>query len=230
MQTISLISILQTPLLLILIFIFFKINFRVNRWKYLYQAFGFGLLSVIFLVVIDLIAESMGYDELRNLKRSAFYSFAIIGGGSEIGKFLLLRYYFIRLKAVKGPYESILYSVIISLAFSTVAIPLFINGFFSTIPSDLFLLTYPLANIFFAIILGFFVGLGKSRKNRLIDSFTGLGAASFFHGFFYFSNLASDRTILWLFGIGILFIASLLAVKSMNLKRDEDREEPEYNS
>ncbi|MFZ4463685.1 MAG: PrsW family glutamic-type intramembrane protease [Bacteroidales bacterium] len=229
MQAISLISILQTPLLLILIFIFFKTNFKVNRWKYIFQAFGFGLITVLFLVFVDFVAELLGYDALRNLKRSAFYSFAIIGGGSEIGKFLLLRYYFIRLKSVKGPYESILYSVIISLAFTMVAIPLYINGFFSTIPSDLFLLTYPLANILFAIILGFFVGLGKSRKNRLIDSFTGLGAASFFHGFFYFSNLASDRTILWLFGIGILFIASLLAVKSMNLKRDEDREEPEYD-
>lgn len=228
MQAISLISILQTPLLLILIFIFFKTNFKIKNWKYIFQAFGFGLLSVIFLIVIDFLAETMGYDELRNLKRSAFYSFVIIGGGSEIGKFLFLRYYFIRLKTVKGPFESILYSVIISLAFTTVAIPLYQNGFFSSIPSDLFLLTYPLANILIAIILGFFVGLGKSRKNRLIDSFTGLGTASFFHGFFYFSNLASDRTILWLFGIGILFIASLLAVKSMNLKRDEDREDLDY--
>jgi hypothetical protein len=79
----------------------------------------------------------------------------------------------------------------------------------------------------FATISGFFIGLGKLRKNRFIDSMTGLGAASFFHGFFYFANLTSDRTILLLFGIGVFFIAALLGVKSINMKRTEEEESNE---
>ncbi len=222
MKDVSVFVLLQAPILLIIYLIFLKKKFKVSKWRYLFQAFGFGLLTVIVMLLLDYIAQSMGYDMLRNLKRSAFFSFVVIGGGAEFGKFLLLRYYLVPLKNVKGPLETILYSIMISIAFTIVALPLFAMGLFSNVPTYLFFYTFPLANLIFAVVMGFFVGLGKSRKNRLIDSLTGLAAASFFHGFYYFSNLTTDRSILWLFGGGILFIALLLGIKSVNLSHEDE--------
>ncbi|NOU46963.1 MAG: PrsW family intramembrane metalloprotease [Bacteroidales bacterium] len=224
MQTYMILALLQAPILMLIFNLFLKFKFRINNWKLILQAIFFSLATVLSLFILDSIVRSFGYAELRNLKRSAFYSFVVIGAGSELGKFVLLRYYFLRTKSVTGPLGCIIYSIIISLGFSTVAVPLYLFGGFSNIPNELMIFTFPLANVVFATISGFFIGLGKQRKNRFIDSMTGLGAASFFHGFYYFANLTSDRTILLLFGIGIFFIAALLGVKSVNMKHNEEEE------
>jgi RsiW-degrading membrane proteinase PrsW (M82 family) len=217
-------AILQAPVLALIFLFYIKFKFSIVNWKYILQAVFFGFFTIVSLFIIDAIMQSLGYDELRNLKRSAFYSFAVVGAGSEVGKFILLRYYFLRMKSVTGPLACIVYSIIISLSFSCIAVPLYVFGVFSTVPSELFIFTFPIANIIFATISGFFIGLGKLRKNRFIDSMTGLGAASFFHGFFYFANLTSDRTILIFFGIGLIVIAGLLGVKSINMKYSEEEE------
>ncbi len=227
MQTYMILASLQAPILLLIFLSYLKFKFKISDWKYILKSVIFGLGTIVSLLFIDAIMQSLGYDQLNNLKRSGFYSFVVIGAGSEVGKFILLRYYFLRTKSVTGPMACIIYSIIISLSFSVVAIPLYIYGVFSNVPPSLFIFTFPLANMIFATISGFFIGLGKLRKNRFIDSMTGLGAASFFHGFFYFANLTSDRTILLLFGIGVFFIAALLGVKSINMKRTEEEESNE---
>jgi hypothetical protein len=70
------------------------------------------------------------------------------------------------------------------------------------------------------VILGFFVGMGKFRKNRLIDTLTGLGASSFFMGFYYFGYVTSEKTIMLFYGIGVIFIALLLLIKAININSD----------
>ena len=189
--------------------------------KYLTRVFAFGIAAIVVMLLLDFITQSMGYDQLKNLKRSGFYSFVVVGFGSEVGKFIVLRYFISPMKRFKGPLDGVIYGITIGLGFATIAIPLYLAGVFAKVPGDLFIFTYPLASMIFGIIMGFFVGMGKYRKNRLIDSLTGLGAASFFHGFYYFANLTSDKTILLLYGIGIFFISMLLGVKSINVKESE---------
>jgi protease PrsW len=221
MDTSTLIAYLQAPLFAVLLILYLKVKFGIKNWKQIVKALVFGFLAVTILFLFDVIAESTGYDQLKNLKRSAFFAFVIVGFGSELGKFVLLRYVFLRLKTFRGPLDGVIYSLFISLGFTILALPLFGLGVFAKEVDTLFLFTYPLANICFAVIMGFFVGMGKHRKNRLIDSLTGLGSASFFHGFYYFANLTSDRTILLLFGIGLFLIAFLLGVKSINVKEGD---------
>lgn len=222
MNTIHLLAWFQAPLLALVFILILRSKFSINSWKYILRALLFGMASVAFIFLLDLIAESGGYDQLKNLKRSAFYSFAIIGFGSEFGKFIILRYVFLPLKSFKTPLDGVIYSICISLGFSTIALPLYTNGFFSREVELLFVFTFPIANLLFSIIMGFFIGMGKLRKNRLIDSVTGLGTASFFHGFYYFTFLTSDDTLLLIFGLGVLFIAALLAAKSLNLRASEE--------
>ncbi len=224
MQIFTIIQLIQAPILLLLLVLYLKFKFNIANWKQILLAITFGIAAIIPLLIVDKFAQFAGYDILRSLKRGAFYSFVVIGAGAEIGKFVFLRYYFLKLSSVKGSMDTIIYAMLISLGFTTFVLPLYVYGIFSQVPSDLFLYTYPLFNIMFAIIVGFFVGLGKMRKNRMIDSFTGLGAASFFHGFYFFSNLASDKTILMFFGAGVIFIAALLGVKSINMKQSGEEE------
>lgn len=213
------------PLALSAIFLFYlRFKFKIESWKFLFQAVFFGFVTVIFLLLLDLAAASYGIDELRSLKRTAFYSFVVVGIGSELGKFVLLRYYFLRQKTFKGPLDSIIYSILIGLSFVVIALPLFMSGWLSHAMGQTFLITYPIASIAFAVVMGFFLGIGKFRQNRFIDSMTGLFAASFFHGFYYFINLTDEFTIFALYGAGLMLLALMFIAKATNLKDSEKRQ------
>ena len=213
------------PLALSAIFLFYlRFKFKIESWKFLFQAVFFGFVTVIFLLLLDLAAAAYGIDELRSLKRTAFYSFVVVGIGSELGKFLLLRYYFLRQKTFKGPLDSIIYSILIGLSFVVIALPLFMSGWLSHAMGQTFLITYPIASIAFAVEMGFFLGIGKFRQNRFIDSMTGLFAASFFHGFYYFINLTDEFTIFALYGAGLMLLALMFIAKATNLKDSEKRQ------
>ena len=213
------------PLTLSAIFLFYlRFKLKIESWKFLFQAVFFGFVTVIFLLLLDLAAAAYGIDELRSLKRTAFYSFVVVGIGSELGKFVLLRYYFLRQKTFKGPLDSIIYSILIGLSFVVIALPLFMSGWLSHAMGQTFLITYPIASIAFAVVMGFFLGIGKFRQNRFIDSMTGLFAASFFHGFYYFINLTDEFTIFALYGAGLMLLALMFIAKATNLKDSEKRQ------
>ena len=203
------------------ILFYLQFKFNIVSWKLLTQAILFGLLTIIPLLILDQIAVIRGIDELRNLKRTGFYSFVVVGFGAELGKFVLLRYYFLKQKSFKGPLDGIIYALIISGSYTFVALPLFMSGWFSRAMDLTFLLTYTIANLSFAMIMGFFTGMGKFRHNRFIDSMTALGAASFFHGFYYFINLTDEYLIFGLYGAGLITIALMLLVKASNLKNED---------
>jgi RsiW-degrading membrane proteinase PrsW (M82 family) len=109
MDTITILTWIQAPVLALILFLYMKAKFDLKTWKYVFMAFGLGLLSSIFIILFDLIAGSLGYDQLKNLKRSAFFSFVIIGFGSELGKFVFLRYIFLPLKHFRSPFDSVIY-------------------------------------------------------------------------------------------------------------------------
>ncbi len=214
----TILSYLHAPILAILVVLYLKQKFQLKTTKYLFQALAFGVLSIVVFIASDLIMEVLGLDTLKSLKRSVFYSFVVIGFGSQIGIFAILRYVFFKKRQFKGPIDGIIYAILIALGFSTAAVPLFGEGMFAAVPASLFLYTLPWASLFFAVMMGFFTGLGKYRKNRLIDSLTGLGTSSFFMGFYYFAFLTKEDTVLILFGIGIIIMAALFTVKAINTK------------
>lgn len=220
----TILSYIQAPLLALIFVFYLKHKFQLKTTKYLFQAFGLGLISVVIFIAIDLIIDLLGFGGLNSLKRSVFYSFVVIGFGSQIGIFVILRFFFLKKRHFKGPVDGIIYAIIIALGFSTVAIPLYDFGMFAAVPASLFLYSLPSAALFFAIVMGFFTGLGKFRKNKLIDSLTGLGTASFFMGFYYFAFLTKEDTILILFGIGIIIISALFIVKAINTRPENKKD------
>jgi len=145
-------------------------------------------------------------------------AFGIIALISELGKFLVLFYGFYKKKDFLGPVESIIYSLFISIGFTISSSILYVTGFINPIDNILFLYLYGVSNLVFAILLGFFVGLGKSRQNILIDSITGLFTATFFHGLLIFCILTSDFPLLLIVVFVSIVISVVLIVKSLNYK------------
>lgn len=215
-----LLTLLLPVLFMIGALVYTKHKFKLKSVNFLIQALVFGLLSVAVLVAMDLFARIMEWNLPLSLKRIVFYSFVVVGLGAEIGKFVVLRYIFMRMKQFRGPVDGIIYSTFIGLGFTIISLPLFSTGFIGEPVKFSFIIYYPLANIAFAIITGFFVGMGKLRRNKLIDSLTGLGTAVFLHGFYYFINRTNEYTIFALYAAGTLLIATVLLLKARKLKAE----------
>ena len=228
MNTAAYVSFLISPLILIIVFLLIYYKYHPKNWSNIFRAMVSGFIAVLFLLVAGLVMEQVWHGNLFNLRRMAFYVFVIVAFSAELGKMLPLRLYFYNKTGFKGPFESIRYSIIISLAYSMIAVILFA---FDIVGTDvikaplLFLYTYPFANIFFGIVMGFFVGLGKMRKNLLIDESVALFATSFFHGVFYFSLISSDIRLFFVTTIGFIVIGIMLLVKSMSFKVEKNQAE-----
>lgn len=194
-----------------------------TRYPGLITSFVLGMMSIILVLVFQYISRRYGIDNFTNIRRIIFYSFVVMGIGSELGKFLVLRYYSFPKGGFNGPLDSIVYSIVISMGFVFMG-----NILYFVLPGYTeidFLYAYTVipANLVFAIILGFFIGMGKSRENKFVDSMTGLFAASFFHALFNFCFITNDERLLMFFSIGVLIIVFMLYYKAFEMNEEYKR-------
>ena len=214
-------SIFLAPLLSLLFYLFLKYKYPDGKFSLVIKAFLFGILCVSLVLLAEGIAKNYDLNILKNLRRVAFYSLIIMAFSAELGKFLVLRFFVLPKEMCKGPTDAIIYSVIISLGYICTWNILYLFDVIDLQFDLLYAFIIIPANIIFAVIMGFFIGLGKVRKNRFIDSMTGLFGAIFFHAIFVFCYLTSDYLLLILVSIGISFIAIALGIKSLSIKPEK---------
>lgn len=170
--------------------------------------FGFLALGVIY------VAGLLGFDQPKSLKRTTFLSFVVLGGAQEFLKFLILRFYALPLKIFRGSADGIVYSIAISMGMSVVVLVYYILSpllrSFEFYP--VMLGTLGIAATLSAIIMGFFVGMGKARNNRFVDSMTGLLGAAFLNGLYYFCFFTHEYLLAALAGAATLGIALFFIV------------------
>lgn len=211
----------------IAILIFFYAKALQNEWPagLLIRAFVWGMFSIVLVLTVQVIAAVFDLDNLTNLRRILFYSLVIMAFFSELGKFTILKVFFYPKKEFRTPVDGILVSVMISLGFATMNnILSFVNIPHLSVSSVNALSAGP-ANVIFGLMMGFFIGLGKLRKMRLVDSMTGLAAAIFFHALYDFCLLTRDYKLLWAFFIGSAIIAVSLWIAALRIHRDAREEE-----
>ena len=212
-----------SPVILIIAFVFFHSKFNIKNWTNIRNATLFGIIGIVFLLLANYVTELIWHDKLNNLRRMAFFVFVIVAFSAELGKILPLRFKFYNQSGFKGPFESIRYSVLISLSYSVIAVILFAFDIVGTEKIKtplLFLYTYPFANIFFGIVMGFFLGLGKIRKNFIIDEAVALFITAFFHGVYYFCFISSDIRLFVVTTFGFIVIGITLLAKALSLKSE----------
>ena len=185
--------------------------------KILIQSFIAGMLGVSVLAAAKILSSILGLNDLRSLKRLLFYSFITIGLASELGKFVLYRYYIVPKKTIDRPIHGITMSVMTTLGFCSLALPLFMLHLFTTqpaYPETLYAFIFVPANIIFAVVMGFFVGMGKFIKTYFTFTLTALLGAVFFHGLFIFTLMTQDFKLLSLFAFGSTVIVFILGIKA----------------
>jgi len=218
-------AILIGPLLALLLYLYVRYRFSNGQFSLFSNAFFWGIVSVTIPVIIYLFLYWQGYTELKNLRRILFYSFVGVGFAYELGKFLVLRYLILPSPFFRNPSDGILYSLMINLGSMSLITILSLIVFPEVSPG--ILIGNVFVSLFFAVIMGFFVGMGKVRHNRLIDSSTGLFGASFFHGSYQFILETNDFKLMVAFLAGSAIVMVLLLFKAIDItdqiKQDKSR-------
>lgn len=210
-----LLSLLTGPALAIVFYAFMKFRFPNGYFGLLFRSYFWGIFSSFIAAAFFYGAHVYGYLDLKNLRRIIFFSFFIIGFGQELGKFIILRYLMLPNKFFRNPSDGITYSLMISFGAGTIINLGIYLAYPQTDPS--IFLSNILVGIVYAVIMGFFVGMGKIRNNRMIDSLSGLFGAAFFHGSYEFIIQTDDQLLIWPFLIGSAIITFLLIVKSIQV-------------
>lgn len=213
-----LISSVVTLVIAILIYSFMGFRLKKGSAPVLLLLFIWGFVSILLNVLSVYLTNLAGLFPLNNsINRVVFYSLITAGFFREFGKFISIRMVTRYRTDFNTPADGIVFAMMASLGFTLAA--MIWNIAFLVEPSDELyrsLLTLP-ANIITAIILGFFMGLGRLRRNAFIDSTTGLFAATAFHAVFEFSFITADPTFIMVVFAGSILIVGVLISKAIGL-------------
>ena len=227
MEYLNYLSILIPPVIALLIYLYLRTRKDKSSLRLLLRSFLWGMVSIVVVILIQFLAAYYNLDKLSNLRRIIFYSLVIAAFFSELSKVFFLVVFCYPSKDFKSPLDGIIYSVMIAMGFAT------LNNIFSLVYIPGLTVNYinalssgP-ANIIFGGLMGFFIGLGKLRKLRRVDTLTGLAAAVFFHALYAFTLITEDYKLLIAFFIGsvIIFVSLLVAAVRMDadIKMNEQR-------
>ncbi len=214
------ISLLISPIIFILLYLFLRYKYPHGQFRLLFKALGLGLLMAVPVILADQLAHYLNMDGALSIRRMFLYSFVFVGFVTEISKFIPLYGYVMKHKTFNGAPDGIIYTIAISSGLTTLY-SIYYLYFGLHVPGDtIFMYAVGPVNALLSVVLGFFVGMGKARKNKFIDSMTGIGAAAFFHGLFRFTLLSNDQLFYYMVAGGIFFIALILLRKSLTTPLD----------
>jgi RsiW-degrading membrane proteinase PrsW (M82 family) len=225
MEYLKYVSFFIPPLIAFLIYMYLRYRFKEFAFSLLLKSFLWGMISIVLVLAMQLFASFFQLDDLNSIRRVLFYSLVIMAFFAELGKFFFLKGFIYTRPEFKTPVDGIIFGVMISMGFATMNNFLFFINIPDLSVNAVNALTAGPANVIFGVMMGFFIGLGKLRKMRFIDSMTGLAAAVFFHALYSFCLLTHDYRLLWAFFIGSAIIAISLCIAALRIHFDAKAEE-----
>lgn len=225
MEYLKYLSIILPLFIALVVYVYLKYRFTQWSFSLLFKSFFWGMISIVLVLAVQLAASYLELDKLNNIRRILFYALVISAFFAELGKFIFIKMLIYPKDEFKTPVDGIIFGVMASMGFAFINnILYFINipNLSVSIPNAL---TAGPANVIFGVLMGFFIGLGKQRGMRLIDSMTGLTAAVFFHGLYSFCLLTKDYRLLWAFFIGSTIIGISLCIAALKIHAEARAEE-----
>lgn len=180
------------PVVVIVIYIYFKDKFEKEPWKLLAKVFLLGatlsiLITFILSFTVGDYVEELTNNKILNTFIQAFIGVALI---EEFSKYIIVRKFAQKREEFNEPFDGIVYAVMVSMGFAALENILYVfsygyeTGFvraFTAVP----------AHATFGVLMGYYMGKAKFSKSPWKLNMMGLLAATIFHGaydFFLFLN------------------------------------------
>ena len=236
-----LLALAVAPGIAVCLFVYSLNKYGRGSMRYLVLSFVLGMAATLPALLLQMLAEDVRDAPSRHSILSyAWYAYIVVALSEEGSKFLVLRCYAYPKKSFAGPFDGIVYSVMIGMGFATIENIEYVHQFGLEIGFSRFFLAIP-AHASFAVLMGYPAGKAKSdRPHAFWLMLQGLLVAVLFHGSFdFFLFLQQKREATKYFSTGILsfgtfasfYIAVRLAMRAIRKHRSDldESDDSEWN-
>jgi RsiW-degrading membrane proteinase PrsW (M82 family) len=219
------------PGIAICLFIYSLNKYGPGSMRYLLLSFLLGMAATLPALLLQTLATDVRTEPWRHSILSyAWYAFIVVALSEEGSKFLVLRGYAYPKQAFRGPFDGIVFSVMIGMGFATVENIEYVRQFGLETGVSRFFLAIP-AHASFAVLMGYPAGKAKSdRPHAFWLMLQGVAVAVLFHGSFdFFLFLQQSHEAKKYLSTGILsfgtfasfYIAVRLAMRAIRRHRNQ---------
>jgi RsiW-degrading membrane proteinase PrsW (M82 family) len=213
-----LIALAIAPAIGIILLVYFKDKFEHEPFSLLLKCFLLGILTIIPAIIIELLAGKLDPSQTNNPGSIFIYAFFIVGLSEEGSKFFLLRIYPYRSKHFNEPFDGIVYSVVISMGFAAAENIFYVlDGGMSVALLRMF--TAVPGHAAFGVLMGFYVGMAKFKKNHFGYLLFGLFVAMAAHGFYDWFLFQQDLPGLQILSFVCLSLIVIFSFRAMKIQK-----------
>ncbi|GAA4883297.1 PrsW family glutamic-type intramembrane protease [Flaviramulus aquimarinus] len=212
----SLLLVALAPIVIIIIYIYFKDKYEKEPNRLLLYNFLLGaIISIIITTILynafDIVLPLTNNTSIFQQFIKAFF---VVGLTEEFSKYIIVRYYAQPNKAFNEPFDGIVYAVMVSMGFAATENIFYVleSGYQTAL---LRAFTAVPAHATFGILMGFYMGKAKFSKNKRFLNLTGLLLAIVFHGAYDFFLFIDFVPGIWIGAFISLFIGILLSRKAI---------------
>lgn len=218
-------SVLISPFIACVIFVFLKYKYPKGWFSLVFSSFFTGAAGVILVFITDRIIEMYNLNSLHSVNRTLFYAFVLTTGIYELYKITVVRLLVYKSGIVRRPSDLIIYTLFIFTGFNS-SFSLYRIYFGAEYVNDcIYAYSVGLVVLSLAVVMGYFIGQARGKQYEFVDFFIALFISTVFHGLYYFCILTSDLPLLYLSIAGMAMVASILV--AIILKQKDDLYEPE---
>ena len=212
----SLLSLAIAPGVAISIYVYFRDRYEKEPLILLVKSFFAGFVVVSVAAVIEIMYSYVFKLDELNIAHAAINNFFFIGLTEEVCKYYCLYKIAYSKPDFNEPFDGITYAVMVSMGFATSENILYVlNGGVSV--GLLRIFTAVPAHATFGVLMGYFVGLAKFRKQPKPYLLLGLIIATIFHGAYNFFLSINNIELVALGALISLIVGIILSFRAMKI-------------
>ncbi|NNC50538.1 MAG: PrsW family intramembrane metalloprotease [Flaviramulus sp.] len=220
----SLLFVAIAPVLIIILYIYFKDKYDKEPKQLLLYNFLLGaivsiFITTIFYYVLDILVPLTNHTSVFQQFIKAFF---VVGLTEEFSKYVIIRYFAQKNNAFNEPFDGIVYALMVSMGFAaTENVFYVIEGGYQVAFIRAF--TAVPAHATFGILMGYFMGKAKFSNNRISLNLSGLFLAVLFHGAYDFFLFIDFIPGIWIGAFASLIVGVLLSRKAIKNHQNTSR-------
>ncbi len=205
-----------SPIIFVLIFIYFMDKYEKEPIRLLLSNFFLGavgsvIITTVMYVIIDI---PFPLTDRTSIFEQFIKAFFVVGLSEEFSKYIVVRYHAQTSREFNEPFDGIVYAVMVSMGFAATENIMYVaQGGMETALIRGF--TAVPAHATFAILMGYYMGKAKFSNNRVLLNLTGLLLAALFHGAYDFFLFIDFIPGIWVGAFISLFIGILLSRRAI---------------
>lgn len=199
----------------IAIYVYLRDKYEKEPLSLLLKSFFAGFVVIVPAAMIELWFKQT-FVLSGTIASIALHNFVFIGLTEELSKFICLYVVAYSKPDFNEPFDGITYAVMVSMGFATSENILYVmDGGLHVAIMRIF--TAVPAHASFAMLMGYFVGLAKFKKNVRGYLFLGIFTATLFHGAYDFFLSIDDIQLIALASLVSLVVGIRLSFKAMKI-------------